>query len=63
MGNVGARAGRGQYRFGGTHAYMVSDLLIDLQLRRCTSKFNIPPCYGEHRTNREKRLSEPAHEP
>ena len=54
---------RWQYTFGGTRAYMVSDLLTDLQLRRCTDKYDIPPCYAEHRMNREWQLLEPPHKP
>ena len=62
-GMLGLEPRRGQCTFGGTRAYMVSDLLIDLQLRSCTEIFNIPPCYGEHRTNRETQLFEPPEEP
>ena len=43
--------------------YMVRDLLIDIQLRCCTEKYNIPPCCGEHWTNRDRRLSELLHDP
>ena len=63
MGYVGARAKARAIHFGGTRAYMVRDLLIDLQLRSCTDKYNIPPYFGEHQKNREKRLSEPPHKP
>ena len=41
----------GQYTVWGTPTVLVRDLLIDLQLRSCKDKFNIPSCYGEHRTN------------
>ena len=54
MGYVGARAKAWAIHFGGTCAYMVRDLLIDLQLRSYIDKYNIPPCFGEHRANREK---------
>ena len=54
MGYVGARAKAWAIHFGGTRAYMVRDLLIDLQLRSYIDKYNIPPCFGEHRANREK---------
>ena len=62
-GLLGLKPKREQYTFGGTRAYVVGDLIIDLQLRSCTDKYNIPPCYGEHRMNREKLLSEPPHKP
>ena len=42
---------------------MVRDLLIVLQLRSCAEKYNIPLCYGEHRRNCERRLSEPPQNP
>ena len=63
MGYVGARAKAWAIHFGGTRAYMVRDLLIDLQLRSCTEKYDIPPSYGEHWTNRDKRLFESPHDP
>ena len=46
MGYVGARAKARAIHFGGTCAYMVRDLLIDLQLRSYIDKYNIPPCFG-----------------
>ena len=46
MGYVGARAKAWAIHFGGTRAYMVRDLLIDLQLRSYIDKYNIPPCFG-----------------
>ena len=49
----------GQYTFDGTRAYMVRDLLIDLQLRGWIDKYNIPPCFGEHRMNRENDCPNP----
>ena len=32
-------------------------------LRSCAEKYNILPCYGERRTNRERRFSEPPQNP
>ena len=63
MGYVGAGAKAWAIQLRWKRAYMVIDLLIDLQLRSCTEKYNIPPCYGEHWTNRDKRLFEPPHKP
>ena len=62
-GMLGLKPKRRQYIFDGTRAYVIGDLLIDLQLRSCPDKYNIPPCYGEHRMNCEKLLSEPPHKP
>ena len=54
MGYVGARAKARAIHFGGTRSYMIKDLLIDLQLRSCTDKYNLRPCFVQYRTNREK---------
>ena len=53
----------GQYTFGGTRAYVVKDLLIDLQLRSCVEKCNIPPCNGEQQTNCENDCPNPHTKP
>ena len=63
MGYVGAGAKAWEIQLRWKRAYKVIDLLIDLQLRICKDKYNIPMCYGEHRTNFEKQLFEPSHEP
>ena len=63
MGYEGFRAKTWAIHLCGTRAYMVRDLLIDIQLRSCTEKFNIPLCYGDHRRKRERRLFELLREP